>query len=183
MKNEILTATLSIATLAIIAGCGTAPASTPQQSEATANPAANVDASLYKLAEEPDGAIGVIMARESAEDGAPLILVGRIGGSANPWIEGRAAFMLLDASMSVVAEGDASDEGEDEICMGDCCATERLDCTTLVKVVDSQGKIVPVDSRKLLGLKESDMVVVEGTAKKDDSGNFVMLARGIYVRK
>ncbi|MEK6250009.1 MAG: hypothetical protein N2C12_17630, partial [Planctomycetales bacterium] len=133
-----------------------------------------------KLAEEPDGAMGVIAARESVEDGAPLVLVGRIGGCAKPWIEGRAAFTLLDASMSVVAEGEESADGE--ICEGDCCATERLGCTTLVKVVDQQGKVLPVDSRDLFGLKESDMVVVQGTAKKDESGNFVMLAKGIFIR-
>ena len=181
MKAEILTAIISTAAMAITTGCGTAPASTPPRSESTANSTTNIDASLYKLTAEPDGAVGVIAARESAEDGAPLVLVGRVGGAANPWIEGRAAFMLLDASMAVVAEGEDSDESE--LCMGDCCATERLDCTTLVKVVDAQGKIVPVDSRKLLGLSETDMVVVQGTAKKDKSGNFVMLARGVYIRK
>ena len=41
---------------------------------------------------------------------------------------------------------------------------------------------MPIDSRKLLGLKESDMVVVQGTAKKDENGNFVMLAEGVYIR-
>ena len=64
------------------------------------------------------------------------MLVGRIGGSANPWIDGRAAFTLLDASMTVIAEGGDSAEGE--LCTGDCCATERLACTTLVKVVEDR---------------------------------------------
>jgi hypothetical protein len=172
MKTNILALLMLISGLVISSGCGTSP-------DATSKPV-SVDASLYKLAEEPDGAVGVIAARESAEDGAPLVLVGRIGGCAKPWVEGRAAFTLLDASMSVVAEGEDTAEGE--ICTGDCCATERLDCTTLVKVVDEQGKILSVDSRDLFGLKESDMVVVQGTAKKDESGNFVMLAKGIFIR-
>ena len=157
-------------------GCGTATTS-PSQPLATP---ADIDASLFTLAEEPEGAVGVIAAKEDAEDGAPLVLVGRIGGSEKPWIDGRAAFTLLDASMAVVAEGE--DSGEGEICTGDCCASERLNCTTLVKVVDEHGKLVPVDSRELLGLKESDMVVVQGTAKKDESGNFVMLAKGVFIR-
>ncbi len=158
-------------------GCGSASDTTlPVTSTAV-----NVDASQFQLTEEPDGAVGVIAARESAEDGAPIVLVGRVGGSANPWIKGRAAFTLLDASMSVVAEGEDSAEGE--ICTGDCCALERQNCTTLVKVVDSKGKLVAVDSRELLGLKESDMVVVKGTAQKDKTGNFVMLASGVFVRR
>ena len=69
------------------------------------------------------------------------------------------------------------------MCLGDCCAADRKNCTTLVKVVDEQGKVVPVDSRELLGLKESDMVVVKGTAKKDNAGNLVVLAKGVFVRE
>lgn len=158
-------------------GCGSAT----ESPAAASSSVANIDASQYRLEAEPDGAVGVIAARESADDGAPIVLVGRVGGSARPWVDGRAAFTLLDASMSVVAEGE--DSGEDELCTGDCCALERQGCTTLVKVVDSQGKLVPVDSRELLGLKESDMVVVQGTAQKDKTGNFVMLAKGVFVRK
>jgi len=158
-------------------GCGSAT----ESPAVAASTIANVDASQYRLEVEPDGAVGVIAARESADDGAPLVLVGRVGGSARPWVDGRAAFTLLDASMSVVSEGE--DSGEGEICTGDCCALERANCTTLVKVVDSQGKLVPIDSRELLGLKESDMVVVQGTAQKDKTGNFVMLAKGVFIRK
>lgn len=157
-----------------LSGCESTPATRPTAQS-------DIDGRQFLLSEEPDGAVGVIAARESAQDGAPLVLVGRVGGSVNPWIDGRAAFMLLDASMSVVAEGEDSAEGE--LCTGDCCATERLACTTLVKVVDAGGQVVQVDSRKLLGLKESDMVVVEGTAKKDKSGNFSMLATRVFIRK
>lgn len=176
MKIEIPTLLIMLCMLAMNIGCGNTPASSSQPSSKTAN----IDASQFKLTEEPDGALGVIAAKESAEDGTQLILVGRIGGSAKPWIDGRAAFMLVDASMSVVAEGEGSEE--DELCTGDCCATELANCTTLVKVVDEKGQLVAVDSRELLGVKESDMVVIEGTAKKDDSGNFVMLAKGVFVR-
>ncbi len=179
MKSFALLTALGLIGLTCVAGCGKAPESTAALITPTATP--KIDSSLFLLHEEPTGAVGVMAARESAEDGKPLVLVGRIGGTANPWIEGRAAFTLLDASMSVVAEGEDSEENE--LCMGDCCATERLDCTTLVKIVDSQGKLVAVDSRKLLGLKESDMVVLQGTAKKDKNGNFVMLAKSIYIRK
>ncbi len=178
MRSFVLMAFLSAVSLPYITGCGKSTQSTATAAHATA---INIDGSKFLLHEEPAGAVGVIAARESAEDGKPLVLVGRIGGSAKPWIDGRAAFMLLDASMSIVAEGE-EDLAEGELCTGDCCASELLDCTTLVKVVDEQGRLVPIDSRKLLGLKESDLVVVQGTAKKDENGNFVMLAKGVYVR-
>ncbi len=168
---------VSAVTLATTSGCGQASGS----ASSVARTSIDVDGSRFRLSEEPDGAVGVIDARESAEDGAPLVLVGRIGGVGNPWIEGRAAFTLLDASMSVVADGEASGEGE--LCAADCCATERLSCTTNVKVVDDEGRLIGVDSRELLGVRQADMVVVRGHAKKDKDGNFVMLASGVYVRE
>jgi hypothetical protein len=108
-------------------------------------------------------------------------MVGRIGGTANPWIDGRAAFTVLDASMTVVAESE--DMAEGAICTEECCDAERATCTALVKIVDPQGSLVSVDSRQLLGVKESDMVVVQGRAQKDDKGNFVMLADRVYIRE
>lgn len=176
MKTGTLLLLLSATTLAASSGCG----SSSDVQAALTKTAVDVDGSQFMLAEEPDGAVGVIAAREAAEDGAPLVLVGRVGGSANPWIEGRAAFTLLDASMTVVNEGEDSAEGE--ICTGDCCAADRVNCTTLVKIVDEQGRLVPVDARELLGLKEQDMVVLQGTSKKDENGNFIMLAKGVYLR-
>jgi len=177
MRFIPIPAILTLVSLNFATGCGTAPDAPAAFAQATA---VTVDGSKFLLQEEPEGAVGVIAARESAEDGKSLVMVGRIGGSEKPWIEGRAAFMLLDASMTVAIEGE---EAEDELCTGDCCTNERLACTALVKVVDSQGKLISVDSRQLLGVKELDMVVVEGRAHKDESGNFVMLANGIYIRR
>jgi len=182
MKSLIFSVLVAAVSLPLLSGCGEGADSQAIAAVATTTASTvEIDGSLFLLDEEPTGAVGVIAARESAEDGKPLVLVGRIGGAANPWIDGRAAFTLLDASMAVVDEGE--DSGDGELCMGDCCATERINCTTLVKVVDAQGKLVLVDSRKLLGLSESDMVVLQGTAKKDESGNFVMLAKGVFIRK
>lgn len=176
MNTQFIALLGSVAMVGALVGCGEEAAT---QSEG-ATPV-SIDRSQFVLGEEPDGAVGVIAAKQEAEDGALLVLVGRIGGSERPWIDGRAAFTLIDASMNVVAEGE--DSAEDELCAGDCCATELLACTTLVKFVDASGRVVPVDSRELLGVDENDMVVVQGKAKKDETGNFSMLATGIYVRK
>ena len=166
-----------LAFAAALTGCG--GSSAPERAVSATTAAINGD--QFLLADEPDGAIGVIEARDTAEDGQPLVIVGRIGGAANPWIEGRAAFTLLDASMALVADGTESQEGE--ICLDDCCAEERGKCTALVKVVDADGKLVAADSRKLLGVSEADTVVIQGTASKDESGNFTVLAQGVFVRR
>lgn len=175
--KKFVPALLMITAVTVFTGCG----SSSQSSETARATATPIDGSKFLLADEPDDALGVIEARESAENGAPIVVVGRIGGAANPWVEGRAAFTLIDASMAVVAEGQESGKGE--ICTGDCCAVERAGCTTLVKVVDASGKLVSADSRQLLGVAENDTVVVRGKANKDETGNFVVLAEGVYVRR
>ena len=162
----------------VVTGCGGSTSANVDGSGVT--PVA-FDSSKYVLAEEPDDAIGVIAARESAKNGEHVVIVGRIGGATNPWIEGRAAFMLMDASMTLVANG--TDSGSNQICMDECCAQERTACTTLVKVVDQDGRILPADTRRLFGVAANDMVVVRGIASKDEEGNFVVLADGVHVRR
>jgi hypothetical protein len=165
------------ATIALVCGCGGAPNAGSRV--AIASP--QIGGARYTLAEEPDDAIGVIDARQSASDGAPLTVVGRIGGTVSPWVNGRAAFTLLDASLMLVAEG--ADTGEGQICTGDCCAAERSHATMLVKIVDDEGRVLEVDSRQLLGIAENDMVVVRGTAKKDKNGNVALAADAVFVRR
>ena len=57
-----------------------------------------IDGTPFLLTSEPEGAQEVIAARESAADGDDVLVVGRIGGGANPWIEDRAAFKIVDNS-------------------------------------------------------------------------------------
>jgi hypothetical protein len=164
--------------LGVLAGCSDSSSTEAGLSSMTP---VSVDSSKYLLAEEPEDAMGVIAARESAKNGEPIVIVGRIGGSKNPWVNGRAAFTLLDASMVIVADGTDTTEGE--ICMDDCCASERAGSTTLVKVVDDKGKVLAIDARKLLGITDDDMVVVRGSVSKDEAGNFMVLADGVHVRR
>lgn len=165
--------------LTSISGCGQHAV---QATSTGGDNTASIDKNKYVLGDEPDGAVGVMIAREDFKDQEDIVLVGRIGGRKNPWIEGRSAFMVIDASMSVVANGQETEEGQ--ICMDDCCASLRAECTTLVKVVDDQGKPLAIDTRELLDVKENDMVVVKGKVQRDeDEGTFTVAATGVYVRR
>jgi hypothetical protein len=123
----------------------------------------------------------VIEARESAQNEDAVVVVGRIGGAVNPWIEGRAAFMLLDASVQLVDDG--TECCDNEICLDDCCAVDRAASTMLVKVVDDAGRVLTADARQLLGVAVDDVVVVRGKTSKDDNGNVAILADGVHVRR
>jgi hypothetical protein len=107
--------------------------------------------------------------------------VGRIGGDENPWIDGRAAFSIVDGSLKACSDipGDKCEKPWDY-----CCETHKLPTSTaLIKVVDEDGSLVKVDAKVLLGLKELSTVVVKGKAKRDDAGNLTVLATGVYVKK
>lgn len=68
-----------------------------------------IDGSKYVLAAEPEGATDVIKLREEAQDQDDVVIVGRIGGSENPWIEGRAAFSIVDTSLESCADCGSGD--------------------------------------------------------------------------
>lgn len=156
------------------AGCRQQPAAQPQQSATVPS------GTQYLLSDEPQDARDVIAVRENAQDEAPVVIVGRIGGSRDPWVEGRAAFSIVDLSLKACSdiEGDECKTPWDY-----CCQTDLLPkSTVLVKVVDESGSLVETDSRVLLAVDELDTVVVSGTAERDDSGNLTVLAGKIFVR-
>ena len=135
----------------------------------------------YILAAEPAGAQGAIELRKSAKNGDAVTVVGRIGGDVNPWIEGKAGFLIVDLSIKSCAEtgDDACSTPWDY-----CCSDPTLLATGIVsiKIVDESGETVRTDARKLLALKELNVVVVKGKVDRDDKGKFVVLATGLYRR-
>lgn len=132
----------------------------------------------YKLAEAPKDAADVIAAREKAENGADVVVVGRIGGRANPWLKGAAAFTIADRSLTPCSEieGDTCKTPWDY-----CCEADLGKATAMVMFVDDEGKVVKQDARELLGVKELDTVYLVGKAKRDKAGNVTVMAAKLFV--
>ena len=82
--------------LAAVLALGCSQETPPAKAPNASNASASVDGSRYLLDAEPEGAAGVIKARKDTEDDAEIVVVGRIGGSENPWVEGQAAFTIVD---------------------------------------------------------------------------------------
>jgi hypothetical protein len=165
--------------LVLLVGCG------QDKPPATSAPASVeplvVDGAKYILAEAPADAADVIQVRQEAQDGDEIVIVGRIGGSTEPWIDGRAAFSIVDRSIKACTDipGDTCPTPWDY-----CCETPKLPtATALVKLVDDDGQLITADARGLLNVKELMTVVVTGTAKRDDAGNLTVLGRSIFVRE
>lgn len=165
--------------VAVLLGCGQQQdrqSSRPDEVSNTEVPSG----SQYLLASEPQDALGVIDVRQKAQDEEAVVVIGRIGGSKNPCVEGRAAFSIVDLSLKACSdiEGDRCKTPWDY-----CCEADRAKATVLVKVVDSSGNLGTVDSRELLGVEELQTVVVEGTADRDEAGNLTaVLASGVYLK-
>jgi hypothetical protein len=153
------------------AGCGKdAPPGSPP-----------ADGDRYLLSEEPAGARGVKNVRERARDGDEVVVVGRIGGDARPWVEGRAAFWIVDPTLKSCKETDDACPTPWDFC---CTPRDEMrEVMATVKIVDEKGQTVPVGAQKLLGLKELQTVVVHGRARRDDKGNLTVLADGLFVRR
>jgi hypothetical protein len=171
LRSSLITAAI-LAAAGFLAGCGTSPPPT------TSTIAPSAEGSAYRLASEPADAKGVKQARADAKDAEEVTIVGRIGGDPNPWVEGQAAFVLMDSSLKPcdAAEGCATP--------WDCCCDPNLSPETkaMVKVVDASGKTVATDAKTLLGVMELATVVVHGRAKRDEAGNLTVLADGVFVR-
>jgi len=144
----------------------------------SAQPVVPSTAPKFQLTIEPIGALEVLDAKDQAQDGKPIVVVGRLGGGVNPWVDGRAAFLIVDTRIIPSCE-------EGGVCKANCpdCAKEMMAASTMVKFVGDDGKVLPVDARTLLGVKEQETVVIEGVAARDKTGNVSIAAHGIFVRR
>lgn len=161
-------------------GCGNEPKAAMPAAGA-GNPMASTSNLKYVLMAEPPGAQNIVNLRKSAKDGEDVVVVGRIGGSEQPWVEGRAAFSIVDLSLKPCNEKD------DDACKTPwdyCCDTDQLPKSMVaIKFVESDGKTVGADARQLLGVKELQTVVVKGKAKRDEAGNLTVLGEGLFIRR
>lgn len=161
-------------TLAILAGCS---------DEATAPPrVAAIDAAAYLLKEPPADPQEVAVLHGSAGvSQEEVVVVGKIGGSLNPWIEGRAAFNIVDRSVKSCSDI----PGDDCPTPWDYCCTQSdlQGATALVKVVGEDGRLLAGDARKLFRIKELQTVIVRGTASKDKQGNLIVVSSSLYIKK
>jgi hypothetical protein len=140
---------------------------------------AQSEESALLLKREPKGALDVLALRKEARDQQDVVVVGRIGGRANPWVKGVAAFPIVDRSLRPCneIEGDTCKTPWDY-----CCESHLPKATVLVVFVDQQGQVIKKDPRQLLHVKELQTVVVQGKARRDKAGNVTVLATNIHIR-
>ena len=161
--------------IALAIGCGGSEDATSLPGDATSDSGAN---SQYVADSEPAGAIPVGEARKNVKDEESVTLVGIVGGSAKPFVDGLAAFTIVDPKVPYCAADEGCPTPWDY-----CCTTDQVkDNIATVKVVDDAGSPVGSDARSLLNVEELSTVVVQGKAQRDEQGNLSVLASKVYVR-
>ena len=177
-KLDLTFGVLAVCSLTWLVGCGGGNG----KPAGTAADAPSAAAAKYLLSAEPSGAKNVVEVREQAKHNDEVVVVGRIGGEANPWVEGMAAFKIADLKCVPCNEhpGDKCENPWDYCCED---PKELATSVALVQIVDDQGKVVAEDAKKTLGFKELQTVVVQGTAERDDKQNLIVHAKKVFIRK
>ncbi len=148
------------------------------ENETTGSPGWTASGTEYLLTTQPADAIAVGAARQSVVDQQEVTLVGVIGGSASPFVEGMAAFTIVDSKVPFCAPEEGCKTPWDYC----CTQNEVKDNIATVKVVDASGNPMTIDAKGLLGVKELSTVWVQGKVKRDDAGNLSIAASKVFVK-
>ncbi len=169
MKSNFVKIATAMAVAVCVLGCNGGSGTSNVSTTAT---------SLYVAKTEPAGAVPVGDARQTAQTNDQIVLVGHIGGSAKPFVDGMAAFTIVDPKVAYCAPAEGCPTPWDY-----CCEQNEVKQNiAMVKVVDANGKIVAQDAKKLLGVKELSLVVAQGMAQRDEQGNITLLATHVYLK-
>lgn len=133
------------------------------------------------LATEPAGARDVKDIKPGAKVGEAVTLIGRIGGSTEPFVEGRALFTMVDQRVKACGEGTAMDSCETP---WDYCCEPRDQLTlnmATVRIVGPDGQPLKTGLKDVQGLNHLVKVAVVGTVAEATGENLVVNASGLYV--
>lgn len=130
-------------------------------------------------ASEPAGALPVAEVHAAAENGQRVVLLGAVGGARKVFVDGAAVFTLVDpALVSCVGDGMGCKTPWDY-----CCEDpEKMRRGTATIELRDGDRLLPVSPRGFHGLDHLSLVVVEGLAERDGSGNLVVAAERLHVR-
>lgn len=158
--------------IVLVAACGKKESAVP-----VTTPAAFVNV-------EPEGIpIPIPEARKTLKPGDEVLLQGRVMGVRNPFVNGRAVFVLGDNETITPC----TEMGEEDHCRTPwdaCCdlVEVRASGTASIQVLDEDGKVLTHGLKGVNGLRELSRVTVKGVVAPMASAEaFVVNAKALYV--
>lgn len=170
---------LTLAALIGLVACGAQPGSedsTPADRQAGNQTATSALPEGLLLAQPPAGALPLHQARAEAVAGQPIVFTGYIGGRTDPFVEGRALFIVADAEKAPACVDDGCPTPWDACCVPGETITAN---SATVRVVDNEGRILPLDLRGREGLEPGARVAVVGEVAQADANALIVNAQGI----
>lgn len=156
----------------LVLACGTESPSDDSSSHSTAGLPDS-----YWLTSDPADAEDVSSARTDLVDGASVTVRGVIGGTKRPFVEGLAAFNLVDPALEPCSEDEGCRTPWDY-----CCVDSQTIADNSVTVEFRDGDVVRSTSLQgVHGLENLAKVAVQGTAERDAQGNVTIVASGVRV--
>jgi hypothetical protein len=153
----------------------------------TAAVRAEVDAAAIRgqvlLAQEPAGAVTLAAAKAKlTATPQPVVIAGRIAGrGTDPFGKGEATFSMLE----IPTDDHAKKPGHKPDDCPFCKKRAANSPIAAISVVGADGKVIPLDAKTLLGLREGQDVVVRGRAFFDPKLGIPVIqvtADGLFVR-
>lgn len=161
--------TLLLAAVCLLASCREKPA-------ATQSPAVPGDELSKVLASEPSGeAQAIHIVRTTAKPGDEITLAGRIMGSAKPFVEGRAAFILGDPAVLTPCNEHPGDDCAKP--WDTCCDTakDKKTGTATIQIVGTDGKVLRESLEGVGGLQNLATVTVTGKVAAGSSADLLIV--------
>lgn len=180
----VLSLSLAGLVLVALAGCEQKPPApaAPSGGNAAQQPAAQLPRTLF-VAEPIADAKDVLAVKKSAEAGKEVVIHGRVGGREDPFVSGRAIFMVADMSLPPCNARSA------DMCKTPwdyCCEPKDAltAATATVQIVGPDGKPLKVDLSQAPELKPLTEVTIKGkVSQKEGEQILVIDAQSIYVKK
>lgn len=133
------------------------------------------------LTEAPKNPLDIITAKKTLKAGDDIVVRGRIGGRKEPFVESRAIFQLVDASVPICSDKAMCDTPWDYCCEPKDNVTAK---SITVQIVGPNGKPLQADVKGQGGLKPAAKIIVRGKVEqKPDEKVMIVRADGIYVER
>ena len=178
MRKTLIAVAMLVSAGLLVVGCDD-PAPTPSTSSPTTPAAAEGLPSGLMLTAAPAEAKDVL-ALKGAKAGDEVVLRGKIGGRAEPFVEGRAVFQVVDAGLKSCKDipGDTCATPWDY-----CCEPEVNQKSASVQVVGADGKPLRTGLKGVGGLQPLSEVTIKGTVvQAGEAGPVLVNATGIHVK-
>lgn len=168
MKPHQSRLSVSFSLLLGLAACGGAGPAAPSHTPPAGDPLQK-----FVLTADPGEAVDV-MAQKQKGPADQVVVRGRIAAVT----KGLAMFQIMDLSLPYCGENDPSHKCDTP---WDWCCEKKETRTANLMVVELHGADgQPITAAKLPDLQLLDAVKVKGKLTKDEAGNFVLAATGVF---